>query len=329
MVAGAAGLTAGQRAARAQNGADALVARVRCEGAIVDGFPDPQVCYAMLDRAAGLLQGQSLPELLGSLVEPTDVIGLKVNTLAGFELSTNLEVVDALIQGLREAGVPDENIVIWDRFEHHLIGCLYEINREGPGVKCYGGETDDDPGLDPDVFYPSELGDGEPSYLYTVATRDVTKIINLPVPKDHNCSGVTGSLKNLAFGSVNNTVRFHDAPHYCDPMIGEICALPALKDKVVLHVMDALRGLSDGGPTVGNPERVFEPRELWLSADPVATDTVVLEMIDTQREKAGLPPIGEEGPPPRHLETADSLGLGTASPDPDAVAFADITTEIG
>ncbi len=327
MTAGAAGLGVRQGASAKDDG-DVRVARVRCESAIVDGFPQVAACRAMLERAAQLLRGQTLPEFLASLVAPDDVVGIKVNTLAGFELATNLEVVDALVEGLLEAGVPAANIVIWDRFEHHLIGCLYEISRSEGGVRCYGGESDGAVDLDPDVFYASELGDGEPSYLYRVATQDVTKIINVPVPKDHNCSGVTGCLKNIAFGAVNNTVRFHGAPYYCDPMIGEICALPALRDKVVLHVMDALRALCDGGPTVGNPERIFEPRELWLATDPVAADAVVLEMINAEREASGLPPIGEAGPSPKHIETAEALGLGVAAPGFGSIAYADISSEV-
>ena len=224
VAAGAAGLGVRQGAS-AQDDGDVRVARVRCESAVVDGFPEVSACRAMIERAAQLLRGQTLPDLLASLVAPDDVVGIKVNTLAGFELATNLEVVDALIEGLLEAGVPASNIVVWDRFEHHLISCLYEIQRSEGGVRCYGGESDGAVDLDPDVFYASELGDGEPSYLYRVATQDVTKIINVPVPKDHNCSGVTGCLKNIAFGAVNNTVRFHGALEPSDIAVPAGCRL--------------------------------------------------------------------------------------------------------
>jgi hypothetical protein len=107
-------------------------------------------------------------------------------------------------------------------------------------------------------------------------------------------------------------------------MIGEICAHPALKDKVVLHVMDALRALYDGGPVVGNPDAVFEPKEVWMSRDPVAMDVLVLDLVNSEREKAGLPKIGEEGPSPKHIKTAADLGLGTDSPSPDSVVTAEI-----
>jgi putrescine aminotransferase len=168
--------------------------------------------------------------------------------------------------------------------------------------------------LDTDVGYDSPLGDGKPSYFYKIVTREVTRIINLPVPKDHNCAGITGCLKNLAFGSVNNTARFHPGPHFCDPMIGEICAHPAVRGKVVLHVMDALKGVYDGGPAA-NPNATFELRELWMGRDPVAMDSVLLGVIDAERQKGRKAPIGQGGATARHIETAAKLGLGVASPD--------------
>lgn len=294
------------------------VARVRCERVLADGAPQQAVAAEMLEAAAQALAGVSFTALLATLVTPDDIVGLKVNALAGLELSTNLEVALAVADGLQAAGVPAERVVIWDRFQDHLERCLYPVNQHGPGVRCYGGEGGT--GLDPDAAYPSDLGDGTASLFYRVASREVTKIINLPVPKDHNCSGMTGCLKNLAFGSINSTVRFHSAPHYCDPMIAEVCAHPALAGKVVLNVVDALRGLYDGGPTVSRPEAVFDQCELWLGRDPVALDGLILEMLNERREEAGLPPIGAEGPPPIHLETAERLGLGSPIEQPDEVA---------
>lgn len=284
------------------------VGQARCEAVWVDGLPDQAVVARMLDAAANALASVTLAGLLATLVTPDDTVGIKVNTLAGMEMSTNLEVALAIAEALQAAGVPAERVVIWDRFHDHLDRALYPINTDGPGVRCYGGEGHT--GLDDDAFYASDLGDGKPSHFVRVASRDVTKIINVPIPKDHNCAGVTGCLKNLAFGSVNNTVRFHGAPWWCDPMTAEICAHPVLRDKVVLHVMDALRGLYDGGPIVSHPEALFDHNEIWLSADPVALDTLVLELLNGKRAEAGLPLIGDEGASPKHLRTAEALGLG-------------------
>jgi len=49
-----------------------------------------------------------------------DVVGVKINPLAGLELATHRVVVDQIIAGLKSAGVKENNIIIWDRFEAHL-----------------------------------------------------------------------------------------------------------------------------------------------------------------------------------------------------------------
>lgn len=301
-----------------------VLAKVRCDSLLQDGVPDVGIAYAMLDRAALDLFGRPLPDALATLVSVDDVVGLKVNCLAGFELSTNFEVVEALARGLVDMGLPESNIVVWDRFEDHLTRCFYPLNNEGAGLRCYGADAGPGGGLDHGAVYESGLGDGQPSYFYRVATQHVTKIINMPVPKDHNCSGVTGALKNLGFGAINNTARFHPAPHFCDPMIAEVCAHPAIRDKVVLHVMDASRGLFDGGPVVGNPAAVFEQNELWVSRDPVAMDTALVALLDSKRAEDGLPPIGEGGPPAKHIATAAALGLGRLDLDESETVFSEL-----
>ncbi len=323
--ASAAGLTA-LAALRARADDDASVPRVgqaRCDRVWLDGLPRQEVVTEMLNAASQALAGVDLAQFLAGLIRPEDTVGLKVNTLAGIEFSTNLEVALAVAEALKTVGVAEERIVIWDRFHDHLDRCLYPMNLDGPGIRCYGGEGGGT-GLDPEATYPSDLGDGQPSLFVRVASREVTKIINLPVPKDHNCSGISGCLKNLAFGSVNATVRFHGAPHFCDPMIAEICSHPVLADKVVLHVMDALRGLYQGGPTVSRPEAVFDHNEIWLSRDPVALDGLVLDLLNARRDEAGLPAIGVDGPPPVHLETAERMGLGKRIAQPEEIARAEL-----
>ena len=42
-----------------------------------------------------------------------------------------------------------------------------------------------------------------------MVTEQFTKIINVPNMKDHGASGVTGCLKNIAYGEFNNVARSH------------------------------------------------------------------------------------------------------------------------
>ena len=72
------------------------------------------------------------------LFKPTDVVGIKINCLGGPGIYTSKEVVEAIIKGLRLGGIPEENIIIWDRTEGDLRRCRYKINRDDSGVRCYG-----------------------------------------------------------------------------------------------------------------------------------------------------------------------------------------------
>ena len=42
-----------------------------------------------------------------------------------------------------------------------------------------------------------------------MVTEQFTKIINVPNMKDHSASGVTGCLKNIAYGEFGNVARSH------------------------------------------------------------------------------------------------------------------------
>jgi len=56
----------------------------------------------------------------GSLVKPSDVVGIKVCTNGAPLFSTHPAVVNAIVAGLADAGVPPQNIVVGDREESLL-----------------------------------------------------------------------------------------------------------------------------------------------------------------------------------------------------------------
>ncbi len=76
-------------------------------------------------------------------------------------------------------------------------------------------------GFDPDTFvwmdlieYGSNPKDDRQyrSHLGKLVTKTVNKIVAIPVLKDHGSAGVTGALKNMSHGSVNNVNRSHSTP---------------------------------------------------------------------------------------------------------------------
>jgi hypothetical protein len=49
------------------------------------------------------------------MVRPDQTVGLKVNTLGGRGIASNLQLVEAICERLQEAGIKASDIVAWDR----------------------------------------------------------------------------------------------------------------------------------------------------------------------------------------------------------------------
>ena len=275
---------------------------------------DDQVVSEMIDRAMMKLTGlDSAKEAWKDFVLPTDIVGIKINPLAGKRLSTHRVIVDKIIDGLYGAGILSNQIIIWDRFESHLIDAGYEINQSSRGVRCFASDSRG-VGYDDEVFYETEKDvkerreNGSIVSRYTnLLTKELTVVINVPVMKHNGIAGVSGCLKNLAFGSVDNTRRFHSNPLNCNPAIADIFAHTVLKDKVVLNIVDGLLAAFDGGP-IYDPDGVWQYGGILVSQDPVALDQIVYQTVEEKRKELNLPPISRLS---RYIRSASRMDLGT------------------
>ncbi len=297
-------------------------------GAMTGGKVRQDLVDRMIARGLQELTGATTaPDAWAHFVTPDDVVGLKVNTLSGPGCSTRHEVVNAVVAGLRQAGVKDSNIIIWDRFDSHLRRTGYAIQRRPGAIRCY---ATDSPGIgsDMNVFYTADVSKWIPddlkktidtglgtsyqnSHFSAIFTQQITKQINLPVLKDHNIAGVTLALKNVAFGICNNTERFHPTPINCDPMIAEVAAHPMIRNKNVLNIADCLSFIYDGGPLV-DPDRILEYNALLIGTDAVAVDSVGLDILETIRRGKGLPSLWKTNTPPKYLVSAAKMNLGVS-----------------
>jgi uncharacterized protein (DUF362 family) len=155
--------------------------------------------------------------------------------------------------------------------------------------------------------FPYMVNEGKYSYFSTLCTRDLTKIINIPILKNAG-SSVTLCLKNLAFGSISNTSRLHKQLWH--QTCAEVPAFAPLRDKVVLNIVDGLKGCYQGGPAA-NPQFIIPFNTILVGTDPVAVDRVGYDMILRKRLHEKIQK--EENPKARtFLELADSLGLGVS-----------------
>ena len=275
---------------------------------------DEGVVSEMIDRAMMKLTGlNSAKEAWKDFLLPTDIVGIKINPLAGERLSTHRIIVDKIIEGLYGVGILSSQIIIWDRFESHLINAGYEINQSDRGVRCFASDSEG-VGYDDEVFYETEKDvkerreNGSILSRYTkLLTQELTVVINVPVMKHNGITGVSGCLKNLAFGSVDNTFRFHSNPINCNPAIADIFAHTVLKDKVVLNIVDGLLASFDGGPTY-DPDGVWQYGSILVSQDPVALDQIIYQTIEEKRKEFELPTLSRIS---KYIRSASRMELGT------------------
>jgi len=239
-----------------------------------------------------------------SLVSPDDTVGIKVNCLAGANMCTRPEVVDAVVTGLtKSGGVRAEKIIIWDRFNRELTRCGYTVKTTGSGPLCFG--TDDRrAGYEPQPRMYRSIG----SCFSTILTRLCTALINMPVLKDHDLAGVTIGMKNL-FGTIHNPNKYHD--DNCDPYIADLSASPMVRDKHRLVVCDALTPQCHNGPAYKR-QYVWPYGGILVARDPVALDATGMRIIEEERKRRDMPSLADQGRPPRYIQTAEELELGWA-----------------
>jgi uncharacterized protein (DUF362 family) len=270
-----------------------------------DGRIDGKTVRKMVDLAVARLVGKKSPEdAWKSLFSPNDIVGIKINCLFGPGIYTSPEVVDAIINGLISAGVPEEQIIVWDRSEKDMEKSGYAISRSGKGVQYIATNS---PGVG---YEPNRTSKGSFNGRISRILTKATAIVNVPILKDHNISGVTIAMKNH-YGSISNPGDHHG--NNCDPYIADLNSIPEIKDKTRLIICDAIYPLAEGGP--GNrPSYRWRYCGIIASKDPVALDYVGWRIIEDRRKEIGLPELAAVGRPPKWIDTAARLGLGTNDP---------------
>jgi uncharacterized protein (DUF362 family) len=272
---------------------------VRARKALVQGYDaDRGALRAMLEAGLLALSGEKdVARALGRYVRPGERIGLKINGLAARQAATHVELVDEVAALAAKAGVDPGRQIAFDRFKRDLIQSGFAVGK--PAYRCIGN---DEAGHEDDLAQmPSSA-----SRLCRVLTRQVDGVINLPVLKQHMLAGMTGALKNN-FGCIHNPNKMH--LDQCDPYVAEVNAIPAIRDKQRLVVMDALRPVVEGGPSY-QPGSGEVANALLFATDLVAVDTVGLGMLEELRKQRGLRSLAQEGLHPTYLATAAKLGLG-------------------
>jgi uncharacterized protein (DUF362 family) len=262
------------------------------------GNVDSTRIFSLLDRAMEGLFGAGDPaKSWAKVAHAGQLVALKVNTLGGHGLSSNVQLVEAICERLQFSGVRAQEIVIFDRDSEEMERAGFRIRTGGNQVQCFGTDR---VGFEDELSQYGEVG----SRISKILTRRCDLLINVPVLKDHDGAGVSIALKNM-YGVIHNPNKYH--PNGCDPYIADVNMLPEIRSRLCLHICDATTACYEGGPA-------FKPQFAWLenalivSADPVALDQTGWQMIEQKRALEGLKTLAADGRAPRYIATAANAG---------------------
>lgn len=273
-------------------GKKSRVVLVNNPAVIRSGKIDSETAEKMVERAVFLLSGKNDVTLAWkSLFSPKEKIAIKVNTRHPPVIS-NPQVVNAIVKGLKGAGVAENHITIYDLTADELATAGYKLNESSSGVRCHSHRD-----------YREMKAGPVPVWLSRILTDEVDAIINVPAFRHHVLAGITISMKNH-LGSVRNPRALHrDNCLY----VADLNALDPIRKKTRLILVDAIRGQYNLGPHY-MPFFVWEYAGLMAATDTVAVDAVAAEEMKSQRNQREL--NGDIRPAIRHIPRAAEMSLG-------------------
>lgn len=286
----------------ARRGRVALVSDLIPGGTVLRSNLDPlplERCRHRLDAGMSALLGATP---WTALFDPTDTVAIKINGLAAGRLSPRRELITAIIDLLQGAGVSPGRIIVWERTSRELQRCGFALQTGESEVRVYGTDALRGGGYSETIESFGSVG----SLPSRIITDYSTALINVGVLKDHDLAGISAGLKNL-YGVIHNPNRYHD--NACNPYVAEVAALPSVRRKLRLTIIDAVLAQAHGGPAFAS-QWLWPCNRLLIGVDPVAVDQIAWELIEQRRATLGLPDLKSRNRAPDWIATAAALGLG-------------------
>src|SRR6476659_4576886 len=308
-----------------------IVYTVRNPDSIKEYKTNPHVVREMVNRLVMAVTGESnVAKAWGSLVSPGERVGIKISAAGGELFTTHHDIVNAIVDGLADAGHPRSSIVVWDRARGRSKEAGYRPSVDGYQVKAivphegydakarqsapvvgklvwgdfeYIGDTGKMP-LFADTDATSNV-----SHFSKIISSDVDKVINVPVMSVSETNGIAGCIYNMTIPNIDNWRRFAQGSRFGAGSLAEIYANPLIAKKVVFNLMDGLMAQYAGGPQP-QPNYALDHGTLYASKDPVALDAVALKRLEEWRKRGILRPVG---PMAAYIDVASQLGLGNSA----------------
>ena len=241
-----------------------------------EGYDVKELVREVFDAAGGI----------GRFVSKGDLVALKPNISwarhPDLAATTHPEVLEGVIELCYEAGAKKVRVV--DHTIHDPRRCfaltgagkvskktnadlVYPRNSLMKSMKIHGHRLDVWP-----VFTPLVEAD---------------KLINIPVAKDHGLTGLTLGIKNWIGGVGGRRSALHQDIHQ------SIVDLARFFNPTVT-LIDAIRIMTQNGPSGGSRLDVAQKNTLILSNDPVAADALAAGLFGYSPEKLGFISLGEK-----------------------------------
>lgn len=314
---------------------------------------DHQKAYDAFNKTLLAFTGKkNVAEAWKTLVNLQDIVGIRITAPGNPTLATPPDVLKAVIDGLKQAGVKPANIVVWDKSADELMASGYVPTESVNDWKLRAVLPDG--GFDDKKFYFNEMigkliwGDHEfvgtkqlsLENLAATGVKDKDKIegdtSNKPPDqlsnRSHFAKIVTQDITkliNLAIMSDHPALGLYGAcstlamacvdnhRRFYEGYVRGDPAVPEILMNDVLKgkmVLHVMTGFiaQYAGGPDFNPHYTESPGILMMSRDPVAIDTLALEQIEAWRENKTVPAVGDNA---KHLSAAARLGLGANKKD--------------
>lgn len=270
-------------------------------------WPTDEVARRLLEKAMMEFTGAAnLVEAMKRFIHKDDVVGIKVNGIAGqtgYTMAVNFELILPVVEAVLAIGVPADRITVYEQFPNFLAGTRVNVRKWKlpEGVKTATHNNNDHPMRDLRIYQGIKT-------RYCRQFVQSTAIIDMTQIKDHSICGYTGAMKNITHGNINNPHEHHATQ--ASPQIAMLYNHPIVTSRVRLHITDAFKITYDQGPLDKNPKTRVPHGGVYIATDPVAMDTIGWKVIDEERKNRGLKSLKEVGREPRYIKTAGDLGLG-------------------
>jgi len=241
---------------------------------------------AMVEKAVASLGG------MGAVVKPGDVVAVKPNIgwISRPELGgcTHPDIVAALVALCVDAGA--KTVKVFDRpcrdprFTYKTSGIQAAAEAAGAKMSFVGNSG----------FIDLEIPGAKSLKKWPVYREflDADVVINAPVAKVHNTTGVTLAIKNLMGVAGGRRGTWHQDIH--QKLADWLSALPC-----ALTLIDATRPMMRNGPDGGSSTDVERADTIVAAADIVAADAWVTKEI-----------FSKDFDEVRFVRIADEMGLG-------------------